>query len=293
MATLAGIVDDVYTTLYGIGRAERPARDLINGAITSGAVTFTVDTAALWKIGDYAEFNDGELVFVEAGTANPFTIARGQRGTTAAAQADNAVIHRNPTFPRFEIERLINQVVRNDLWPNVWTWSRASLAFVNQDYMYNLGLYIEEVVDVYQANLNADNRFYPLDRNWWDVTRQINTAVSTNGNLLRLRHVWNEAATVYYTAKSRPDPADLANMSDEVAELIPWAVAGKIEGSRTPATRHRPIQDRADRIEGGPFRDYRGFMGEFIRMRKELHTKLVKEVPAKPKFRGRRGQRAW
>ncbi len=294
MATLATLVDDCYGILYGIGAAERPAEDLINGALAQGAVSVTMDTDSMWKRGMYAEFaTDGELIIFAADASGATAIRRAQRGTTDVAQADNSIVYRNPTFPRYEIERLISQVIQNDLWPNVWSWHQDTVSFVSADFMYPLDQFIEDVATVYQADLNSDNRFYPFKPSWWAVENQIDSTVATNGGLLRLRTVRDEAATVFYTAKRRPDPADIANMSDEVAELIPWAVAGKLEGQRTIATRSRPHTDNADRIEGGPFRDYRGFMGEFIRMRKELRTRLDKEVPTAPRFQPRQRRRAW
>ena len=294
MATLATLVDDCYGILYGIGAAERPAEDLINGALAQAAVSVTMDTDSMWKRGTYAEFaTDGELIIFAADASGATAIRRAQRGTTDVAQADNSLVYRNPTFPRYQIEKLINQVIQNDLYPNVWSWHQDTVSFVSADFMYPLDQFIEDVATVYQADLNSDNRFYPFPPSWWAVENQINSTVATNGGLLRLRTAKDESATIFYTAKRRPDPADIANMSAEVAELIPWAVAGKLEGQRTVATRHRPHTDNADRIEGGPFRDYRGFMGEFIRMRKELRTRLDKEVPTAPRFQPRQRRRAW
>ncbi len=294
LTTLALLVDDCYSILYGIGQAERPAEDLINGALAQGATTVTMDTDGLWKRNDYAEFaTDGEIIVFAADASGSTAIRRAQRGTTDVAQADNSLVYRNPTFPRFEIERLINQVVRNDLYPNVWSWHQDSLTFTTADFMYPLDQFIEDVSTMYQADLNSDNRFYPFRPSWWSVENQIDSTFASNGGLLRIRHVWDESATVYYTAKRRPDPDDLGNMSNEVAELVPWAVAGKLEGQRSVATRHRPHTDNADRIEGGPFRDYRGFMGEFIRMRKDLRVRLDKEVPTAPRYLPRHRRRAF
>ena len=294
MTTLALLTDDVYGILYGVGRAERPKEDTC-GVLTDSGVSATMGTDALWKRDDYAEFaTDGELMIFTADASGATTVRRGQRGTTAASHLADAVVYRNPTFPMYEIKRLINQVVRNDLWPNVWSWEAASLSFVNSDTTYDLGDYIEDVVTVYQYDLNSDSRFYPLDQTMWDVERQINAAAgAASGNLLRLLRVQDEDETVYYTAKRRPDPADLANMTDEVAELVPWAVAGKLEGQRSAATRHRPGTSTTERMEGGLFRDYRGFMSEFLRMRKQLNTKLTLEVPTAPKFRARRRRKAF
>lgn len=294
MTTLALLTDDVYGILYGVGRAERPKEDTC-GVLTDSGTSATMGTAALWKRDDYAEFAvDGELMIFTADASGATDVRRGQRGTTAVSHLADAVVYRNPTFPRYEIERLINQVVRNDLWPNVWTWETDSLSYVSADTTYDLGAYIEDVTTVYQYDLNSDSRFYPLDQTAWDVERQINaSAGAASGNLLRLMRVQDEDETVYYTAKRRPDPADLANMSDEVAELVPWAVAGKLEGERSAAVRHRPATGLTDRMEGGLFRDYRGFMSEFLRMRKQLNTKLALEVPAAPKFRARRRRKAF
>jgi hypothetical protein len=294
MTTLSALVDDCYGILYGVGRAERPKEDVLAAQFLTASTSITPTTVALWKRDDYAEFTDGELIILAADSAGATVCRRAQRGTTAADHASGAVIYRNPTFPRYEIERLITQVVNNDLWPNVWTWEADSLSYVNADTTYDLGAYIEDVVTVYQYNLNAEGRFYPLEQNAWDVELNINAAAgAASGNLLRLRRVQDEDETVYYTAKRRPDSADLANMSDEVAELIPWAVAGKLEGQRSASTRHRPATGLTERVEGGLFRDYRGFMSEFLRMRKQLNTKLVKEVPTAPKFRARRRRKAF
>jgi hypothetical protein len=248
----------------------------------------------MWKRDDYAEFTDGELIIFAADSAGATDVRRAQRGTTAAGHNINSVIYRNPTFPRYEIERLIQQVVRNELWPNVWTWENSSLDYTAGDTTYDLGDYIEDVVNVYQYDLNSSAKWYPFDQTWWDVERQVNASGgATSGNLLRLVHVRDDSEKVYYTAKRRPHVDDLANMADEVAELIPWAVAGKLEGQRSAAVRHRPATGATERMEGGLFKDYRGFMSEFIRMRKALNTKLVREVPTAPRFRARRRRKAF
>jgi hypothetical protein len=203
-------------------------------------------------------------------------------------------VYRNPTFPRYEIENLITQVVRNDLWPHVWTWHRDTLSFSAGQFTYDLDQYIQQVVRVSQFDLHSDGRWYPIDDNQWDTERQVNVAVSTNLSMLRLRNVFDETATVYYTAKREPHIDDLTNLSDEVAELISWAVVGKLTAaSRAVARRHNPQTDSSDEREGGDFRDYRGFMTEFLRMRDALNRRLLEEVPATPRFRARRRRKVW
>ena len=294
LTTLGLLYDDVYGMVYGVDPTERPKSTLTSGSTAAGATSVSFDNDGPWEIGDYVEFaDDGELAFIEAGTSSPFTIRRGERGTTDATQADNSVVYRNPQYARYEIERAVNQVVRNDLWPHVWSWSQGTLSFTTGDTTYDLANYEEEVVMMYQFNLNSDSHLYPLPATWWDTELQIASAVSANDNLLRLRRVWDESATVFYTAKRRPDPSDLSNMSDEVAELVPWAAAAKLLAGRSAATRQRPDRSRTDRVEGGTTRDYRTYMGEFLRMRKALRLKLDNEVEPLRRFRPRRRKRAF
>ncbi len=294
MATLALLVDDVYGMLYGLDRAERPKSDLTSGSTAQSATSVSFDTDATWSIGDFVEFaNDGELVYIEGGTSSPFTIRRGERGTTDALQADNSVVYKNPQYPRYEIERAVNQVVRNDLWPHVWSWHQDTLSFTAGDTTYSMDAYIREVTMMYQYDINSDGHLYPLEDTWWDTELQIASAVASNDNLLRLRRVWNESVTVYYTAKRQPDPSDLGNMAVEVAELVPWAATAKLLAGRGAAIRQRPDRSRTDREEGGTTRDYRSFMGEFLRMRRALRLKLDNEVEPVKRYRPRRRRRAF
>lgn len=297
MTTLADLVDDCYNLLYGTVQAERPTEDTLASGLAEGAEEITMTTPLLWKRGDYAESPAGELlIFTEDHpTSGSATVRREQRGTESTAPyGAGVVMHRNPTYPRKVIERFVNQVVRNDLWPHVWTWHRDSLSFVSGETAYPLDDYIDEVVRVYQYDLNSDGRFYPLDRNAWDVERVIDGTLVGASSILRLRTVFDESETVYYTAKRRPAVADLANLDDEIAELVPWAVVGKLSpGARAVARRHTPATDRGEEAEGAEYRDYRGFMSEFVRMRKALNLKLSKDVPPLVKFRPRRRGRTW
>jgi hypothetical protein len=295
MTTLAALTEECYGKLYGLAQAERPEEDTPASSVSgTGDVSWTWTTPTMWKRGDYAEdATDGEIVYiaVDGGT----TVRRAQRGTTAAAAYDTAdVFYRNPMFPRIEIERAITQVVRNDLWPHVWTWHHDTLSFVSGQTTYPLDQYVEDVVRVSQYNLDGVGKWYPLSVKAWDVERQINTAVSTNSNMLRLIRVYDETEPVYYTAKRRPHISDLGNLSDEIAEMIPWAVVGKLSAAlRAVPRRQRPGTDVNQQSEGSEFRDYRGFMAEFLRMRDALHRQLLLDVPPAPRFRKRERRRAF
>lgn len=299
MTTLSALVDDTYAMLYGMAQAERPAEDTLASNVTNDSdVSWDFTTAAMWKRNDYAEAADGvgEIVVFADDHPDPgdATVRRGQRGTTAkvAGYSSGDVFYKNPKYPRYEVERIIQQVIRNDLWPHVWTWHKDSLSFSTGDTTYTLDQYVEDVVRVSQYNLNSEGKWYPIPRKYWDVERQVSTTVATNSALLRLHHVFDDSATVYYTAKRRPHVDDLANMADEVAELVPWAATGKLLTGRAGARTQRPRSDR-EADDGTEYRDYRGFMSEFLRMRDQLRRQLHLDVPPEPRFRQRVRRKAW
>lgn len=276
--------------------AKRPFADIVNdsGGISNSDTTVGVENSTAWKRGDIGQFDDGELVFCSAdGSGGNLTVVRGYEGSTAASQADNARLEKNPPFYRIHVEALINEVIRTDLWPHVWTWHNDTLTFTSGDTTYPLDAYIDEVVRVYQYNLNSDGRYWDLPGNWWEVERQVNTAVATNSGLFRIKRVRDATATVYYEAKRRPDPSDIANISAEVADLIPWRVCAKLAESNMLGERIDPPRQSRQNAEGGYARDARSFNAEFFTMREALNKKLRNEIPVAPRYVPRRARRSW
>ncbi len=299
MATLAALTDDVLHMLYGLAQVERPTEDTqVTATFADSDTEIELTTPALWKRGDYAEADDGDIIILtedHPAATNTATVRRAQLGSTATQHVTaSAVWKKNPRYTRVQIERFINEVVRNDLWPDVWTWHNGTVTYTEGDSTYDLPQYIEDVVLVYQYDLSSDEKFHPLDNGYWDVERIIDTNVSTNQNLLRLRQPTDSSYTVYYTGKRRPHPDDLANMSTEVAQLIPWAVVAKLmAGVRAAPRRYDPPRQDRDSTEGGEFRDYRGFMTEFLRQKNNLNKLLLTEVKGEKRYRPRRRRRTW
>ena len=283
MTTLAALTTQTLNILYGLDSVERPIEDRLNGAIDNSTETIAVDTAAMWNPDDFAEFVNGEVIRLISDTV----AKRGQRGTTAQAQADNADMVKNPPFLRQVIEEQITAAVRNDLWPHVWTWHQNSLTPSIVDDMYDLDAWVEEVVLVYQENIDADEKWRSLPPGWWDVERQIDAAVATNKNLLIVRQVHDYDEPVYYTAKLRPEPstAGLTALADGIAEMVPWSTAARCLAFKSPQVKNAATRSRKDQ-EGGYLRDYRALMSEFIRQRDELNRSLVSEVREDKRWRG-------
>lgn len=296
MATIADLVLRTEEILYGTGLWERPDEDVTTGALANtSATSLTVSGANMWKRGDYLEFVpvDGsvdEVCYVAANSSGTLTIRRGQRNSTAAAQGSGDVIRRNPAFTRVAIGQKIEHVVNNQLWPHVWSWHSDTLTFAAGDQLYDLDPYVEDVVRVYQANINSDGTFAPIDNGRWDVVRQVNTAVSANSNLLRLDWVWDENSTVYYEGKRRPNYADLANIDDRLADLVPYGAAAHLLYDRAPQV--DMSSKRSGRSGGGANASYgQLFDARFNEMVDQYRRQLLGEVPEEPKFRHRYARR--
>lgn len=285
MATTADLVARTYEVLFGVARVERPAEDTLSGAILIGAVSLTPTTTAMWKRDDYAEFADGEVVIFAADSAGATAVRRAQRGSTAAAQADGAVMRKNPWPLRVDIERKIDEVLLLDLWEHVWSWHNGTITYVAGDHLYDLPQYVEKVASVEQANVDSDGQFRPVDTSRWDVERQVASAIAANGNLLRLRDPFDGSSTIHYRGMRRPHPDDIANLDDELVPLVAWAAAAKCFAADGGATKDRARTQRSDATQQA--QKYQMLMGEFLRMRSDYSRQLVGEVPRDMRFRRR------
>jgi len=291
MTTLAQLVTDTRNILYGMEIVERPTEDTLSAGINDSVTSLTPTTTAMWFKDDYAEFANAEIVIFAADSAGATVVRRGQRGSTAATQATGAVMVKNPPYSRIEIEKQVEKVIRTRLWPHVWTWHKDSLTAVDTDTMYDLDQYIEEVVMVYQENLDGEEKLHPIPNGWWDVERQISATVAAQGGLFRLRKVHDYDEPVYYTAKRRPHVDDLTNLADELADMIPTAAAGLALAYRNPQLMNDAA--RSNRSPEGLLAAYRGLMGEFFQQRDEYKRLLHKEVRPEPRFRKRFSRATW
>jgi len=88
---------------------------VLTQAVNDSELTLTVDDASAISRG-LAEIGD-ELIYVKsvnttAGTITVIPGGRGWRGTTATSHGVNTVLRNNPTFPRAQIRRALNDTIR-------------------------------------------------------------------------------------------------------------------------------------------------------------------------------------
>jgi len=297
MATLAAMTDDVLDMVYGIARIERPAEDtLVNVVSSNSDVTWEMTTPALWKRDDYCEDQAaGEIVIMTTdhpAAGNDVTVRRAQNGTTAAASyATTDVFYKNPVFPRYRIQRFINETVDNDLFPHVWMWGETSFSYTVGDTTYEMPTDCGDVAQVYQSDLNSDGKFYPIDTSMWEYVPVVAAAESTNQNFLRLRRVIDDTATVYVTYKQKPSSSSLTDLSASIASIVPWRVVGKLlAGTKLAPARAAPGRATPVANQSGSqlSRDFAAFDVEFRRMRKDEQNRLNKQVPIQKRFRNSR-----
>ncbi len=288
MATLTEIVDDTYDLLYGVAQVERPKTDTLNGALNSSVTTAAWDTATMWKRGDFAESEEnGEILemLVDAGTTIIRARPRGQ--TTAAAQSDGGVFARNPTHPRYLVERMINQVIDNELANKVWIRNHRSLTPVLGDSMYNLDVDDIDIDFMYQFDIAGDNRLRPLPFGWWDVPTPVHADAASTLNVLVLRRVHNQEEDVYYATRTRPNSSDIADIPDDIVACISWLTVGKLLSSKVAPQRSRASRNPQRVSQSGDrlLRDASFFRAEGERMVKDVQLRLRRELQKDKQFR--------
>lgn len=293
MTTLALLTQATLNLIYGVEFVERPLEDRINGAIANGTTEAVVfDFPAMWDPDDYVEYKpDGEVTRL----INDTTQKRAQRGTTGVTHADNSEVTKNPPYTIADAQTHIRATIRNDLWPHVWTWYQDTLTAVDTDWMYDLDQHIADVAMVYQENIDADERWRPFPTSWWDVERQINPAVATQGGMLVARNAFDFDEPVYYLGKRRSHVDDLSNVSDEIADLIPWRAGAKLLASKGGQVKAAVARSRKDEA-GSPYRQlYQLWMAEFLTARESLSRTLNSEVRVDRRWRNaeRFARRSW
>lgn len=115
MTTVATLIEETFQHLYG---GYRQTLNVLNGAVNASVTTWTFeDTPDAIAAGSFLACDD-ELVYVRTvdRTAKTALVFRGQRGSTPASHADDAVVDVNPRFPRFRVKEALRADIRS--WPS-------------------------------------------------------------------------------------------------------------------------------------------------------------------------------
>ena len=111
---------------------------------------------------------------------------------------------------------------------------------------------------------------------------EVNTAHESTGRAVILKRVQSTDSgdTIYYVAKTRPHPDDIASFPTEILNLIPWGVVARLVGGTTVRRRLDPTAQQGT-IE---YADAQFFKDRFNEMVDQVRKRLRKEVMPQKKF---------
>ena len=117
---------------------------------------------------------------------------------------------------------------------------------------------------------------HPFPRAWWEVLTD--TAGTSTGRLLRVRTVYDQDQTVFYTAKTKPLSTAITSIPDELTDMIPWGVCWLLlGGTRSASRRHDPRARREGENESQVYADASFFKQTFLQLRQDYRRQLMRE----------------
>lgn len=171
MTTLAQMTDQVLAEVSAYVRTQE-SLTVLNGAIDATQLTFTVDDAPALAKG-IVEIDD-ELIFVRrvnqtTAVADVLPGGRGWLASGAAAHADNAIVRNNPTFPKTQVKRAINETITT---MNLYAVKNYDFTFDGTTMIYALPTDCVDVTSVSYQSQDSSGRWPTIshwrpDQNYW------------------------------------------------------------------------------------------------------------------------------
>lgn len=215
MTTFADLVNEVYLTLEGWGLNNGRAAFITTSTLTSGGLSFTVDSAE--NIGAGVVEIEDELVYVQSVSGTTVTIApdgRGYRGTTAASHAVGARVTMNPVVPRVKVKKAINETIAG-VYPTLRATATEEVTTVGYQRAYELPAAVEQVLKItYQAS--GPTGIWP-EVTHYDYDLFADTTEFPSGKSLMLIGPFEVGHTVRVTYVKRP--TELVNDADVLATV--------------------------------------------------------------------------
>lgn len=166
-----------------------------------------------FRAGMRFEFDDntGEVLEVDSTDTDTsiVTALRGRDGTDPAQHTNGTTILIEPDISYPFAADIINSIVSDELWPDVWIFGESTLTYHSgSDYYSPSVTDIERVVYAYQL---VSGYRYSLDFNW--LSPQL---VADANGAITIPNV-ADYSTIYYAYRVRPT---LANLTSELERLV-------------------------------------------------------------------------
>jgi hypothetical protein len=237
MSTLGDLINSIASSLHSFTGLQEVSTHLTS-AVTSSTLSFPVDLSDGIMRG-IAEVDD-ELIYVNLTDSNLLTLApygRGYRGSTAASHLINTQVIMDPTFPRCEIRRCIDQIVLA-LYPNLYQIKTTDLAYTPTPVGYTLPADCDRVLDLkFQVPGDPIDYWAPLS-NWaYDSTSPEATGKAVNifDNLPAGATVRVVYQAGFGTFAANTDTLASVGLKEDWADLITYAVTSRMVRFLDPA----------------------------------------------------------
>lgn len=239
MTTLGDLVNSIASALHSYTGVQEVSTYLTSG-VTANALTFPV-AASDQVVRGVIEVDD-ELVYVDVADSGTLTIppfGRGYRGSTAATHALNAQVVVDPSFPRSEIRRAVDQTIQG-LYPTLYKISTTDLTVNATPIGYALPADCEGILDVKFQTVNDPVDYWqPIFNYSFDSSSPEATGKALNifdwlppGSTARV--VYQSRFGGAYSADASVLLGDLG-LNDEWADLITYAVTSRMIRFLEPA----------------------------------------------------------
>lgn len=237
MSTLGDLMGSIASSLHSYTGVQEQSTHLTS-TVTASELSLNVAASEQMMRGIIEV--DEELLYVDVSSGNVLTIApygRGYRGSTAAAHSTNAQVVGDPSFPKSEIRRSIDQVVAA-LYPTLYQTKNTDLTYQSLPVGYELPADCDQVLEVKYLAPGDPFDFWAPIQNWrFDATSPLATGKSLNfavnlpaGSTVRVVY-----QAGFGTFAASTDTLESIGLKESYADLILYGVAARMVRFMDPA----------------------------------------------------------
>lgn len=229
MTSFLDLTNRVHSLLHSSTGVQEPMTWLTTTATASTLTLMVDDSAAVSK--GISEVGD-ELVYVNATSADSLVLApfgRGFRASVAAAHETNTPVTFNPTFPRVEIKKAINEALAQ-VYPQLWQVKSTTFTFTGAQVTYELPADCDSVVKVLWEVVGP-SRYWETSYGW----RFEDQSQETSGKAITLLDtpLQGQTVKVVYQAGFAPlvadsDTLESVGFPSSAEDVLLYCVAAKL-----------------------------------------------------------------
>lgn len=251
MSNLGDLINSIASSLHSYTGVQENSTYLTAGVDAS---TLSLPVASSDNVMRGIAEVDDELVYIDVADANTLTLTpfgRGYRGSTAATHLINTQVISDPSFPRVEIRRAIDQVILG-LYPQLFQIKTTTLTYAPAPIGYQLPADVDKVLDIKFLRPGDPTNYWSPVYDWsFDPT-----SAETTGKALNLFDALPAGSTIrvvyqapFGTFAATSDTLASVGLKDDWQDLITYAVAARLVRFLDPARLQLPAVENASRAQ--------------------------------------------